>query len=470
MNGTTRHRVVVVGGGFGGLPATRLLSRRSSNVDITLIDRRNHHLFQPLLFQVATGILSPGQIAPVLRQKLRRRDNVRVVLSTVTDFDLERRVVHTMSLPGRFDEYPYDSLIVAAGAGQSYFGHDEFALIAPGMKTIDDAMELRRRVFGALELAETMEDRALQGFWTTFVVVGAGPTGVELSGQIRELAQRSLKRNFRTIDPATVRVVLVDGGKEPLANFGDRLSDRACADLTEMGVELRMGLRVVGVDPFGVDAEGADGEKERFDCATVIWAAGVQASPLAGLLAKATGAETDRAGRIAVLPDLSLPGHPEVFAVGDMASINDLPGVCEVAMQGGLHAANTIRRRLEGKDSVPFKYRDLGSAASIGRFKAIVSVHGIRLHGFPGWVVWFFVHIGFLNGFGNRFSTMLRWFRSMVGHSRPERVFSVGHTGGDLSLPDDVKARVMPKPFPVAEDVGEWAERVAKVEGKSPPE
>jgi NADH dehydrogenase len=461
--------VVIVGGGFGGLPATRVLSRRGRrDVEITLIDRRNHHLFQPLLFQVATGILSPGQISPVLRQKLRRRSNVRVILSTVTDFDLERRIVHTMSVPGRYDEYPYDSLIVAAGAGQSYFGHDEFALIAPGMKTIDDAMELRRRVFGALELAETMEDRALQAFWTTFVVVGAGPTGVELSGQIRELAQRSLKRNFRTIDPASARVILVDGGHEPLANFGDRLSDRASSSLEKMGVELRMGLRVVGVDPFGVDAEAANGEKERFECATVIWAAGVQASPLAGLLAKATGAETDRAGRIAVLPDLSLPGHPEVFAVGDMASLNQLPGVCEVAMQGGLHAANTIRRRLEGKESVPFKYRDLGSAATIGRFKAIVSVRGLRLSGFPGWIVWFFVHIGFLNGFGNRVSTMLRWLRSMVGHARPERVFSVGHTGGDLSLPDEVKAKIMPKPFPVAEDTPGWSERVARAESGQP--
>jgi NADH dehydrogenase len=464
VNDTARHRVVVVGGGFGGLPATRLLSRRCPGAEITLIDRRNHHLFQPLLFQVATGILSPGQISPVLRHKLRRRSNVRVILSTVTDFDLERRVVHTMSVPGRYDEYPYDSLIVAAGAGQSYFGHDEFALIAPGMKTIDDAMELRRRVFGALELAETMEDSALQTFWTTFVVVGAGPTGVELSGQIRELAQRSLKGDFRTIDPTSVRVVLVDGGHEPLANFGDRLSGAARKSLEKMGVELRMGLRVVGVDPFGVDAEGANGEKERLECATVIWAAGVQASPLAGLLAKASGAETDHAGRIAVLPDLSLPGHPEVFAVGDMAAINNLPGVCEVAMQGGLHAANTIRRRRQGQNSVPFKYRDLGSAATIGRFKAIVSVRGIRLSGFPGWVVWFFVHIGFLNGFGNRISTMLRWLRAMVGHARPERVFSVGHTGGDLSLPDEVKAKVMPKPFPIAEDVPGWAERVARAE------
>jgi NADH:quinone reductase (non-electrogenic) len=460
---TPAYRVVVVGGGFGGLPATRLLAR-SRDIDITLIDRRNHHLFQPLLFQVATGILSPGQISPVLRHMLRKQPNVRVVLSAVTAFDLERRVVRTQSVPGHFDEYPYDSLIVAAGAGQSYFGHDEFALIAPGMKTIDDAMELRRRVYGALELAETMSDPALKRFWTTFVVVGAGPTGVELSGQIRELAARSLRRDFRSIDPTSVRVVLVDGGSEPLANFGDRLSGRARSDLEKMGVELQMGLRVVGVDPFGVDAQSAAGEKSRFECGTVIWAAGVQASPLAALLAQATGAETDRSGRISVQPDLSLPGHPEVFAVGDMASINQLPGVCEVAMQGGLHAANTIKRRRAGKDSVPFTYRDVGSAATIGRFKAIVSVRGIRLGGFPGWVVWFFVHIGFLNGFGRRGSTMLRWFQAMIGHSRPERVFSVGHTGGDLSLPDEVKAKVMPTAFPVADGMPDWADRVRSAE------
>ena len=460
------HRVVVVGGGFGGLPATRLLAR-TRDIDITLIDRRNHHLFQPLLFQVATGILSPGQISPVLRHMLRKHPNVRVVLSSVTGFDLERRLVQTQSVPGRNDEYPYDSLIVAAGAGQSYFGHDEFALIAPGMKTIDDAMELRRRVYGALELAETMPNSALQRFWTTFVVVGAGPTGVELSGQIRELAARSLRHEFRTIDPASVRVVLIDGGSEPLANFGDRLSGRTCSELEKMGVELRMGLRVTGVDPFGVDAQSADEKKSRVESGTVIWAAGVQASPLAGLLAEATGAEIDRAGRISVLPDLSLPGHSD-FAVGDMASINQLPGVCEVAMQGGLHAANTIKRRIAGKDSAPFTYRDLGSAASIGRFKAIVSVRGIRLSGFPGWVVWFFVHIGFLNGFGHRASTMLRWFQAMIGRSRPERVFSVGHTGGDLSLPDDVKAKVMPKAFPVTDELGDWAQRVMKAESAQP--
>ena len=466
MSTPLRHRVVVIGGGFGGLPATRLLA--ASDLDITLIDRRNHHLFQPLLYQVATGILSPGAISPVLRHILRRRKNVNVVLSKVTGFDLERRIVHTTSLPGEVSEYRYDSLIVAAGAGQSYFGHDEFAMIAPGMKTIDDAMELRRRVYGALEIAENLSDKALQGFWMTFVIVGGGPTGVELAGQIRELAYRSLTKDFRNIDPSTVRVILVDGGKEPLATFGGELSGRARKELERMGVELRMGLRVVGVDPFGVDTEGAEGTTGRVDCGTVIWAAGVQASPLAGLLAEATGAETDRAGRIAVLPDLSLPGHPEVFAIGDMATLDNLPGVCEVAMQGGLHAANTIKRRLKGGESVPFKYRDLGSAAAIGRFKAMVSVKGLHLSGFPGFIVWMFVHLAFLNGFGSRFTALWRWGRAMIGRARPERVFSVGHTGGDLSLPEEVKAKVMPKPFPVLEDQMGWDNLVARI-GSAPP-
>jgi NADH dehydrogenase len=445
--GHPRHRVVVVGGGFGGLPATRLLAR-TRNVEVTLLDRRNHHLFQPLLYQVATGILSPGQIAPVFRRILHKRKNVTVELATVTGFDLDRRVVHTTSVPGQTREHPYDSLIVATGVTQSYFGHDEFALVAPGMKTIDDALELRRRIYGAFEIAEGLPDPEQRKFWLTVAVIGAGPTGVELAGQVRELAARSLRQDFRSIDPSSVRVVLLDGGKEPLVNFGDRLSGRAARDLERMGVELRMGWRVVGVDGLGVDADGPEG-KERIDAGTTIWAAGVQASPLAAELARATGAETDRAGRIAVLPDLTLPGHPEVFAVGDMVTLNGLPGVCEVAMQGGLHAANRIRRRLKGdNDSVPFKYRDLGSAAAIGRFKAIVSFHRVRLSGFPGWVVWLLVHITFLNGFGSRISALYRWARAMIGRARPERVFSVGHTGGDLSLPEAVRAQVMPSPFP----------------------
>jgi NADH dehydrogenase len=422
-------------------------------MEITLLDRRNHHLFQPLLYQVATGIMSSGQIAPVLRHLLRKRKNVTVELAAVTGFDLDERVVHTTPMPGQSQDVPYDSLIVAAGSGQSYFGHDEFALYAPGMKTIDDALELRRRILGAFEVAEDTKDQSRRQFFLTIAIVGAGPTGVELAGQVRELAARSLGRDFRSIDPASARVILLDGGKEPLANFGDRLSGKAAKELERKGVELRMGSRVVGVDALGVDVEGSDA-KERIDAATTIWSAGVQASPLAAELAKASGAETDRAGRIAVLPDLSLPGHPEVFAVGDMATINRLPGVAEVAMQGGLHAANTIRRRLkDGGESVPFKYRDLGSAAAIGRFEAIASVRGIRLSGFPGFVVWLFVHISFLNGFGNRVSTLYRWAKAMIGRARPERVFSVAHTGGDLSLPDKIRAQVMPNPFPVMDVV-----------------
>jgi NADH dehydrogenase len=444
-----RHRVVVVGGGFGGLPAIRLLAR--SNVDITLLDRRNHHLFQPLLYQVATGILPPKLVAPVFRHKLRKHKNVHVHLTHVTGFDLDRRGVLTESIPGEIREFPYDSLIVAAGVTQSYFGNDEFAFFAPGMKTIDDAFELRRRIYGAFEMAENSTSEDQQRFWMTFVVVGAGPTGVELAGQIRELATRSLRREFRTIDSATIRVILLDGGKEPLANFGDRLSGRASKTLEHMGVELQMGARVVGVDAQGVDVQRKD-SKDRITAGTVVWAAGVQASPLAALLAEASGAETDHAGRIAVLPDLTLPGHPEVFALGDMATINQLPGVCEVAMQGGLHAANAIRRRLKGDTrDLPFKYRDLGSAASVGRFKAIVSVRGIRLSGFPGWVVWLFVHVGFLNGFGNRVSALYRWAKAMIGHSRPERVFSFGHTGGDLSLPETARGQIMPSSFPIVD-------------------
>jgi NADH dehydrogenase len=447
------HRVVVVGGGFGGLPACRFLANLP--VDVTLLDRRNHHLFQPLLYQVATGILSPGQIAPPLRHVLRRAGNVRVELVEVTGFDLERRVVHAVRGPSEQVQVPYDSLIVAAGAGQSYFGHDELALHAPGMKTLDDAVEIRRRVLGALEMAETATDPDEQAAWLTIVVVGAGPTGCELAGQIRELATRSLGKNFRMIDPSSVRVLLLDGGKEPLASFGDNLSGRATHQLESLGVELRMGARVTGADALGVDVATSDGGSDRISARTVLWAAGVQASPLAAALAAESGAEVDRAGRISVLPDLTIPGHPEVFAVGDMVSLNGLPGVCEVAMQGGLHAAYAIVRRLRGEpDTHPFAYRDLGSVAAIGRFRAICSVRGIRLSGFPAWVVWMFVHLAFLNGFGNRISTMLRWSRWLLGHRRAERVFSVAHTGGDLSTPASVLARIEPNPFPAAETPG----------------
>ena len=447
MSSTQRHRVVVVGGGFGGLFAARRLAHM--DVDVTLVDRRNHHLFQPLLYQVATGMLSPGQIAMPLRHILRGAENTRVLLAEVTGFDLDDRIVHA-SAPGDVDslELHYDSLIVAAGAGQSYFGHDELARHAPGMKTIDDALELRRRFFGAFEMAELATDPDERRRWLTVVIVGGGPTGVELAGQVRELATRSLRNEFRSIDPSSVRVIVVDGGDEPLATFGDRLSHAARNELDGLGVELQMHSRVVGVDADGVDVLGPDGTESRIEAHTTVWAAGVQASPLTRLLADQSGATLDRAGRIEVADDLSLPGHPEVFAIGDMATYQHLPGVAEVAMQGGLHAANTIARRLDGKPSVTFTYRDLGSVAAVGRFRAIASVRGLRLSGFPGWLVWFFVHLAFLSGYGNRLTTMLRWMRSMVGRGRAERQFSTAHVGGDLSLPSSVRSIVQPTPFP----------------------
>ena len=446
--GPARHRVVVVGGGFGGLPACRFLGR--TPVDVVLLDRRNHHLFQPLLYHVATGILSEGQIAVPLRETLHRYENIRVELAEVTGFDLDRRVVFAKSPLHEPVEVPYDSLNVAAGVSQSYFGHDELALFAPGMKTLDDALELRRRIFGAFEMAEITTDPVERQAWLTVVVVGAGPTGVEIAGQIRELAVRSLRGNFRNFDPATVRVLLMDGGHAPLATFGDRLSARAATTLTKLGVELRMGSRVTGIDAGGVDVETSQGT-ERIAARIAIWAAGVQASPLAAMLAEASGAEIDRAGRIATEPDLTLPGHPEVFAVGDMVTLNSLPGVAEVAMQGSLHAANTIVRRLNGKDTKPYTYRDLGSVAAIGRFRAVCSVRRLRLSGFAAWIVWVFVHLTFLNGFGNRVAALWNWFWAMVGRKRPQRIFSVAHTGGDLSAPESVRAKVSPHPFPALE-------------------
>lgn len=443
------HRVVIVGGGFGGLPAARLLGH--APVEVTLIDRRNHHLFQPLLYQVATGILSPGQIAPPLRHIVRKHRNVDVLLAEVIGFDLDRKTVSAQRPLGEPFEVPYDSLIVAAGSSQSYFGSDQFSLYAPGMKTIDDALELRRRIYGAFEMAETATDPSEKDQWLTIVVVGAGPTGVEIAGQIREVAGRSLRGEFRAFDPASVRVIVVDGGEEPLAAFGDRLSGKATKTLEKMGVELQMRTRVTGVDAAGVDVTTPDGA-DRIDARTVVWAAGVHASPLAEELAKTTGAEVDRAGRIAVLPDLTLPGHPEVFVVGDMIDLDHLPGVAEVALQGGLHAANTIKRRLKGKSTRDFRYKDLGSVAAIGRFKAVCSIYGLRLSGLLAWVVWLFVHISFLNGFANRFTTALSWLRWTAGRTRREREFSVRHTGGDLSTPEPERLIIQPDPFPAYED------------------
>jgi NADH:ubiquinone reductase (H+-translocating) len=416
------HRVVVVGGGFGGLFATRVLRR--AKVEVILVDRVNHHLFQPLLYQVATGILSEGDIAAPIRNVLRRQHNVEVGLAEVTGFDLDARTVTATRPDGENLTIPYDSLIVGAGAGQSYFGHDEFSRWAPGMKTIDDALEIRGRILGAFEMAVMQEDPEKRREWLTFVVVGGGPTGVEIAGQIAELSRRVLPKDFHTIDSQSARVLLYDGGKAVLATFGDRLSGKAAKELEHLGVEIHTGSIVTNVDRHGVEVKGPDGGVQRVGARTKIWAAGVQASPLAKLLADATGADCDRAGRVAVEDDCSLPGHPEVFAIGDMAALDDLPGVAEVAMQQGIHVSRTIRRRLAGEGSTPFRYRDLGSMATISRFRAVVSFKGIRVAGFLGWLMWLFVHLAFLTGFKNRFTTVLGWAVTFIGRGRSQRTLT----------------------------------------------
>jgi NADH dehydrogenase len=434
-----RHRVVIIGGGFGGLFATKALAM--APVDVTLVDRHNYHLFQPLLYQVSTGILSEGQIGPPLRDVTRNARNCRIDLAEVTGFDLDKRIVSARNPIGRRMEIPYDSLIVAAGGRTSYFGNDQFEPFAPGMKTIDDALELRRRIFGAFELAELEDDPEEKRRWLTFVVVGAGPTGCELAGQIRELAARSLRHNFRTIDPTTAKVLLVDGGEKPLAGFGENLSGKGRKELEHMGVELRMGLRATDVDFNGLEVKTPDGT-ERIHAHTVIWAAGVAASPLAKMLGDASGAEVDRSGRVSVLPDCTVAGHPEVFAIGDMMSLDHLPGVAEVAMQQGLFAGRTIRRRLQGggDKTVAFKYVDLGSMATIGRFRAVVEFKGIRLSGFAGWLMWLAVHLVFLTGFRNRLGALFRWTGALLGRHREERAFTVRRA----STGDDSYASVMP--------------------------
>ena len=420
-----------MGGGFGGLFAARALSR--APVQITLLDRLNHHLFQPLLYQVATGILSEGEIAPPLRGVLHRHRNIEVELAEVNDFDLEARKVSAMGPDGRRLQFPYDSLIVAGGAGQSYFGHDEFSRWAPGMKTINDALELRGRILGAFEMAELEPDPSKQQEWLTFVVVGGGPTGVEIAGQIAELSRRVLKNDFRSVDPRNARIIIFDGGKQVLATFGDRLSGKAAQGLAHLGVELQMSSIVTDIDQNGVVVKQGE-EERRIGCRTKVWAAGVQASPLARMLGEATGADVDRAGRVAVLPDCTLPGHPEVFAIGDMMSLDGLPGVAEVAMQQGLHASSTIKRRLRGKEAKAFRYRDLGSMATISRFRAVVSFKGIRLSGLIGWLAWLFVHLTFLTGFKNRIATIPRWAITFIGNSRPQRTITMQQVIGRVAL------------------------------------
>lgn len=433
----TPRRVVIVGGGFAGLFAARAL--RHVPVQVTVVDRTAHHLFQPLLYQCATGILSEGQIAVPLRGLLRRHENVDCVLAEVTDFDVAARRVIGLRPTGRPIEIPYDDLIVGAGMQQSYFGHDEFALFAPGMKTLGDALTVRRRVFGAFEMASTATDPAERRRWLTFALVGAGPTGVELAGQIHEVATLTLRNEYRQFDPHETTVLLFDGGKEPLAPFGAKLAARAAKSLTGMGVELHMGSIVTTVDARGLEVKGPDGTIQRYDAGTVLWTAGVAAPALADQLAKQTGAEQDRAGRLEVQPDLTLPRHPEISVVGDLMSLGGLPGVAEVAMQSGFYAGRRIRRQVEQRVEKPrpFRYHDLGSAAYISRGRAVVSVGRFRASGFIGWLAWLGIHLAFLTTFRNRLGAVLTWAIAFSRETRRERAVTMTQIipGQDLYAP-----------------------------------
>ena len=412
-----RHRVVIVGSGFGGLFAAKALRR--APVEITLLSRTTHHLFQPLLYQVATGILSEGEIAPATREVLRRQRNVRVLLGDVTTIDVEARTV-TSQAPTGTTTTPYDSLIVAAGSTQSYFGNDRFAQFAPGMKSIDDALELRGRIFGAFEMAELASDPDEIDRWLTFVVVGAGATGVEMAGQISELARRTLPGDFRSIDPATARVVLLDAAPAVLGNFGEKLSDKASKQLRRIKVDVQLSAKVVDVDSTGIEVQDDDGTVRRIPSMCKIWAAGVAGSPLGQQLADQSGATTDRAGRIHLQPDLTLPGHPEVFVVGDMTAGH--PGVAQVAIQGGRYAAKAVRRQLAGRDpQQPFAYKDKGSMATVSRFHAVASIKSLRFAGFLAWLMWLALHLFYIVGFKSRVTTLLHWSVSFVGRGRSER-------------------------------------------------
>jgi NADH dehydrogenase len=395
-------------------------------VAVTLLDRAEHHLFQPLLYQCATGILSEGKIAAPLRQLLARHRNVEFVIAEATGIDAERRQVLARRPLGEQIEFGYDYLILAAGVRQSYFGHDEYAPIAPGMKTIEDALKIRRRVFGAFELAETADDPAERARWLTFALVGAGPTGVELAGQIREVATKTLRSEYRHINPEDARVLLFDGGKAPLAMFGPKLSGIAARQLGQLGVELHMGSIVTHVDAGGLQVKDHDGTVTRHVCGNVLWTAGVEAPPLAAAVARATGAQQDRAGRIVVGKDLAIPGHPEILVTGDVMSLDKLPGVAEVAMQTGLYAGRKIGHLAQGKTfDKPFKYRDLGSAAYISRGKAVVSAFKLNFGGFAGWWVWLFIHIGFLTGYRNRIGAVFGWWFAFTRDIRRERTFTI---------------------------------------------
>ncbi|HEV7460010.1 MAG TPA: NAD(P)/FAD-dependent oxidoreductase [Solirubrobacteraceae bacterium] len=422
-----RHRVVVVGGGFGGLQAAMKVSR--GPVDVTLVDRRNFHLFQPLAYQVATGALSPGEICYPLRVIFRKRDNVRVVMAEVTGFDLTARSVEVEPV-GTHGELslPYDTLIVAGGSNYSYFGHDDWRTAAPELKSLEGALELRRRILLAFEAAEVEPDPDRRAAWLTFV--GGGPTGVEMAGQIGEIARDS-RREFRAFDSRRARILLVETADRLLTTFPPSLSAKAARSLERLGVTPRLGETAMAIDAQAVTIRDQKGDVEHVPARTTVWAAGVTASSLAGRLGELTGAETDRAGRVTVEPDLSLPGHPEVIALGDMVRIRreddeplELPGLAPVAMQEGRYAGRLVRNRLRGRETAPFHYRDKGNLATIGRASAVADLNFVRLSGFIAWVGWLVVHLWYLIGFQNRLLVLIRWSFSFFTHGRGARLIT----------------------------------------------
>lgn len=415
---TDRHRVVIIGSGFGGLTAAQKLKK--ADVDIKLIARTTHHLFQPLLYQVATGIISEGEIAPPTRLILRKQENAQVLLGDVTHVDLAAQTV-TSELLGHDYTTPYDSLIIAAGAGQSYFGNDHFAEFAPGMKSIDDALELRGRILGAFEQAERSSDPVRREKLLTFVVVGAGPTGVEMAGQIQELADQTLKGSFRHIDPTEAHVILLDAAPAVLPPMGKKLGLKAQARLEKMGVEIQLNAMVTDVDRNGITVKDPDGTIRRIESACKLWAAGVSASPLGKDLAAQSSVELDRAGRVKVLPDLSIPGHPNVFVVGDMAAVEGVPGMAQGAIQGGKYAANLIKAEVKGADASarePFSYFDKGSMATVSKYNAVAQVGKLEFGGFIAWLAWLGLHLIYLVGFKTKVATLMSWAVTFLSRNR----------------------------------------------------
>ncbi|HET9120764.1 MAG TPA: NAD(P)/FAD-dependent oxidoreductase [Solirubrobacterales bacterium] len=429
MSENGRHRVVVIGGGFGGLQAVHEL--RHADVDVTLIDRRNFHLFQPLSYQVATGALSATEVCFPLRWIFRRRRDVKVLMAEATDFDLDGRAVRVQPAAGEEQPFlvPYDTLVVSGGSHYAYFGHDEWQEVAREVKSLESALAVRAQILSAFEAAELESDADRRQAWLTFVVVGGGPTGVEMAGQIGELAHGTLRREFRSIDPGEAKVLLVETVDRVLTSFPPSLSAKALRSLENLGVTPMLGHTVVEIDENGVTTEDVSKNRRKTPSRTVIWAAGVTASAVARQLGEATGAEVDRAGRVSVSPDLTLPGHPEVFALGDMVRVLDnrgeaqqLLGVAPVAMQQGRYAAKVVRARQRGHEYEPFHYRDKGNVATIGRSRAVADIKGLRVSGFPAWLLWLMIHIWYLIGVQNRIVVLVRWSVSFFTHGRGGRV------------------------------------------------